>query len=110
MTFTSVDSIAQGRVWSGADAMKLGLVDSVGGLTAAIKEASRLAGLENYSVRELPVSEDPFTRMISQFGAEIKTRILKNELGEFERIYDELREIRDLSGIQTRLPYFIEIH
>jgi hypothetical protein len=37
-------------------------------------------------------------------------RVLKNELGEFERVFDELREIRDLSGVQTRLPYFIEIH
>lgn len=110
MTFNAVDSIAQGRVWSGADAMKLGLVDGVGGLTAAIEEAAKLAGLENYSVRELPVSEDPLTRMISQFGAEIKMRVLKNELGEFERIFDELREIRDLSGVQTRLPYFLEIH
>jgi protease-4 len=110
MTFNAVDSIAQGRVWSGADAMKLGLVDGVGGLTASIEEAAKLAGLENYSVRELPVSEDPLTRMISQFGAEIKMRVLKNELGEFERIFDELREIRDLSGVQTRLPYFLEIH
>ncbi len=110
MTFNEVDSIAQGRVWSGSDALRIGLVDGFGGLTDAVAEAGRLAGLEAWSLRELPVSEDPFLKMISQFGAEIKNRILKNELGEFERIFDELREIRDLSGIQARLPYYIEVH
>ncbi|HNY53086.1 MAG TPA: signal peptide peptidase SppA [Bacteroidales bacterium] len=110
MTFNEVDSIAQGRVWSGSDAMRIGLVDSFGGLTDAVAEAGRLAGLEAWSLRELPVSEDPFLKMISQFGAEIKNKILKNELGEFERIFDDLREIRDFSGIQARLPYYIELH
>lgn len=110
MTFNEVDSIAQGRVWSGSNAMRIGLVDSFGGLTDAVAEAGRLAGLEAWSLRELPVSEDPFLKMISQFGAEIKNKILKNELGEFERIFDDLREIRDFSGIQARLPYYIELH
>ncbi len=110
MTFNEVDSIAQGRVWSGSDALRIGLVDGFGGLTDAVAEAGRLAGLEAWSLRELPVSEDPFLKMISQFGAEIKNRILKNELGEFERIFDDLREIRDFSGIQARLPYYIEVH
>jgi len=40
----------------------------------------------------------------------MKSSILSNELGEFERIFDDLREIRDISGIQARLPYFIEVH
>ncbi len=110
MTFNEVDSIAQGRVWSGSDALRIGLVDGFGGLTDAVAEAGRLAGLEAWSLRELPVSEDPFLKMISQFGAEIKNRVLKNELGEFERIFDDLREIRDFSGIQARLPYYIEVH
>lgn len=110
MTFNAVDSIAQGRVWSGSDAMKIGLVDGFGGLTAAVEEAAKMAGLEAWSLRELPVSEDPLLKVLSQFGAEMKTRILRNELGEFERIFDDLREIRDISGIQARLPYFIEVH
>ncbi len=110
MTFNAVDSIAQGRVWSGSDAMKIGLVDGFGGLTAAVEEAAKMAGLEAWSLRELPVSEDPLLKVLSQFGAEMKTRILSNELGEFERIFDDLREIRDISGIQARLPYFIEVH
>lgn len=110
MTFNAVDSIAQGRVWSGSDAMRIGLVDGFGGLTAAIEEAAKMAGLEAWSLRELPVSEDPLLKVLSQFGTEMKTRILGNEPGEFERILNELREIRDISGIQARLPYSIEVH
>ena len=90
MTFTAVDSIAQGRVWSGSDAMRIGLVDGLGGLNSAVEEAAKMAGLEAWSLRELPVSEDPVLKILSQFGAEVKTRILRKELGEFERIFDEI--------------------
>ena len=55
MSAESVDSIGQGRVWSGTSALKIGLVDEIGGLKDAIKGAAKLAGIEHYSVRELPV-------------------------------------------------------
>ena len=110
MTIEGVDSIGQGRVWSGSTAIKIGLVDEFGGLTAALKGAASLAGIDTYSVRELPVLEDPYTKILSQLSGEIKMRILKNELGESIRFYNELQEVRNLSGIQARLPYFIEIH
>jgi len=110
MSFAAVDSIGQGRVWSGTDAKRIGLVDETGGLRASVEEAAKLAGLETYSLRELPVAEDPFTRILSQLSGEIRMRILKNELGEFKNLFDEIREIKDLSGIQARLPYFIEVH
>jgi protease IV len=109
MSSESVDSIGQGRVWSGTMAQKIGLIDEMGGLNDAIKGAADLAGVDKYSIRELPVIEDPFTRLISQLGEEIRVRILKNELGESLKFYDIFQEIRELSGIQTRLPYFIEI-
>jgi protease-4 len=110
MTFAAVDSIGQGRVWSGTDAKRLGLVDETGGLRASVEEAAKLAGIETYSLRELPVAEDPFTRVLSQLSAGIRMRILKNELGEYKKIFDEIQEIKNLSGIQARLPYFIEVH
>ncbi len=110
MPLASVDSIGQGRVWSGSDALKLGLADETGGLTASIKEAAKLAGLETWSVRELPVPEDPFTRLLTQLSGEVKMRILTGEYGENAKIIREIREISDLSGVQARLPYFIEIH
>lgn len=110
MGIEAVDSIGQGRVWSGNDAMEIGLVDEQGGLTASIEAAAGLAGIETWSVRELPVSEDPFTRILSQLTGEIKMRILKQELGEYKRFFDEIQDIKNLSGIQARLPYFIEVH
>ena len=109
MTNESVDSIGQGRVWSGTSAQKIGLVDEIGGLKDAIKGAANLAGVDKYSVRELPVIEDPYTRILSQLGGEIRMNILKRELGESVKYYNMLQEIKDLSGMQARLPYFIEI-
>ena len=110
MTTKSVDSIGQGRVWSGTSALKIGLVDEIGGLKDAIKGAAKIAGVDQYSVRELPVIEDPYTRLLAQLGGEIRMGILKKELGESVKYYNLLQEIEDLSGIQARLPYFIEIH
>ncbi len=110
MTSAAVDSIGQGRVWSGSEAIKLGLVDEMGGLRAAIEEAAKLAGLETYSLREFPIAEDPFFRILSQLSGEARMRILRNELGEYKKYFDEVREIKNLSGIQARLPYFIEVH
>jgi len=110
MTASSVDSIGQGRVWSGTSASKIGLVDEIGGLKAAIKGAADLAGIDSYSIRELPVLEDPYTRILSQLTGEVKMNILKKELGESVRYFNMVQDIRDLTGIQARLPYFIDIH
>jgi protease IV len=109
MSFESIDSIGQGRVWSGTRAKEIGLVDEFGGLNDAIKGAAVLANVDKYSLRELPEIEDPYTRLLSQLGGEIKLRILKNELGESVKYFKMVEEIRDLSGIQARLPYFLEI-
>ncbi len=106
----AVDSIGQGRVWSGRSALKIGLVDEIGGLSDAIKGAAKLAGIETYSLRELPVVEDPYTRILSQLTGDVKMNILKNELGESVKYYNILKEIKDMSGIQARLPFYIDIH
>jgi protease-4 len=110
MSVSSVDSIGQGRVWSGTDALGIGLVDAMGGLNASVEEAAKLAGIDSWSVRELPTLEDPYTRILSQLTGEIKMRVLKHELGEYKKFYDELQDLKNLSGIQARLPYFIEVH
>ena len=106
----SVDNIGQGRVWTGSSCLKIGLIDEIGGLKDAIIGASKLAGVETYSIRELPVVEDPFTSLLNQLGDEVRMNILRKELGESVRFYNELMDIKNLSGIQARLPYFIEIH
>jgi protease IV len=109
-TKESVDSIGQGRVWVGTSALELGLVDEIGGLRDAIKGAAELAGLDSYSIRELPTVEDPYTKLLNQLSGNISLNLLKKELGESFSFYNQLKEIGDLSGVQARLPYFIEIH
>lgn len=110
MSSESVDSIGQGRVWSGTSALRIGLVDEIGGLKDAIKGAAKLAGIESFSVRELPVFEDPYMRILSQLSGEARMSILKKELGESVKYYNMVQELKDMSGIQARLPYFIDIH
>ena len=109
MTFEEVDYIGQGRVWNGSRAMTIGLVDEMGGLTEAIKSAAELAGIDKYKIRELPEQQDPFARLLTQLGKDARMKILKRELGESFYSYDRLMKLKDLSGIQARLPYFIEI-
>jgi protease-4 len=106
----AVDSIGQGRVWSGTNALEIGLVDGIGGLQASIESAASLAGIDTYSIRELPAIEDPYTKLLTQLTGDIKMRILKKELGDNIKFFKELQEIKNLSGIQARLPYFIEVH
>ncbi|MBK7629072.1 MAG: signal peptide peptidase SppA [Bacteroidales bacterium] len=109
MSPQSVDSIGQGRVWSGTSAIKIGLVDELGGLEDAIKGAAELAGVNSWSIRELPVIEDPYMKLLTQLSGEVKMNMLKKELGESVKYYNMVQEIRDLSGIQARLPYFLEL-
>jgi protease-4 len=110
MDVSSVDSIGQGRVWTGIRAKKLGLIDEFGGLEDAIIGASELAGVDKYSIKEYPVPEDPYTRIISSLSGNIRMKILNKELGENFSLYKELKEVSEMNGIQARLPYFIDIH
>lgn len=110
MTFSEVDNIGQGRVWSGTGAMKIGLVDEMGGLRAAIKGAAELALIDKYKIKELPEQEDPYTKLLTQLGGDVKISILKKELGESLVYYNRIMELKELKGIQARLPYFIDIH
>jgi protease IV len=109
MTFSKVDSIGQGRVWTGSRALNNGLVDEIGGLKEAIRGAAELAGTDDYIIKEYPLIEDPYTRLLTGLTGEIRLRMLTRELGANIRYYNELKEISGLSGIQARLPYFIEI-
>jgi protease-4 len=71
MTKAQVDSIGQGRVWSGIDAKQIGLVDLFGNLTDAIKLAASLAKLDEYRVVDYPTQKDPFEEILSSFGKRV---------------------------------------
>lgn len=110
MENAEVDSIGQGRVWSGSIARSIGLVDEFGGLSDAVEGAAGLAGITEYTIRELPQAEDPYLKLISQLSGEVKMNMLKKELGATIKYLNIIKEIGDMSGVQARLPYLIDIH
>ncbi|MDX9773317.1 MAG: signal peptide peptidase SppA [Bacteroidales bacterium] len=109
MRQTAVDSIGQGRVWSGTDAAKIGLVDSFGGLTDAINKAASLAGLTEYRVIEKPEATDFYTKILKEMMGEMRMKAIRNELGEVSEYYFDLKEIISSVGVQAALPYYLDI-
>ena len=105
-----VDSIGRGRVWSGVDALGLGLVDEMGGMDKAIAYAAQKAELgENYRVTEYPKQKDFFQQIMEEISGQTKARIIGNELGEFSTYYDQIQSARNMQGIQARVPYLFTI-
>ena len=114
MSVAAVDSLAQGRVWSGSDALENGLIDELGGLDAAIEEAVKLAEVEEYGIRKYPRYKSDFERFMEGMGgagARTSEAILEEELGaETYGIIKELRTAIKQKGIQARMPFTIKIH
>ena len=106
----NVDSIAQGRVWSGADAKRIGLVDVFGGLDKAIEIAAKKAGLTKYRIQELPYIEDPIQKFIKELGGDSEQAILKKTLGDSYRYYQQIEHLRAMKSYQARLPYELEVY
>jgi len=108
-TVDFIDSIAQGRVWSGNKAIENGLIDKFGGLQDAVDCAARMAKLSNYRLREYPEMQNVFDRLLGGGSKEntLKTEMLKKELGEDQyKIYNEMLRIKQITNsAQTRLPF-----
>ncbi|MCB9334877.1 MAG: signal peptide peptidase SppA [Flavobacteriales bacterium] len=110
MTKEQVDSIGQGRVWTGADALKIGLVDEIGGLEKAIDVAKDMAKLKNFKVVNYPKRKDPFEQLLEGLTQNVETKILSTTLGEDFRYYQKINSIKQQSGIMARMPFEIELH
>ena len=110
MTVEQVDAIAQGRVWSGADALELGLVDELGDLNAAIEIAVELADLDDFRIIEKPEQKDPFEKLISELISETRQSNLEKELGKGYYYLKEFKEVYEMKGIQARMPFSIQIN
>jgi protease-4 len=106
-----IDSIAQGRVWSGEDALKLGLVDRIGSLQDAINCAARLAKMDKYGLKEYPESQNWLNNLLNKQKAE-PAAMMKQQLGEENyKIYAEMLRIRQMTNsIQARLPFEFLVH
>ena len=110
MKTADVDSIGQGRVWSGVNAIEIGLIDEFGGLKAAVEEAAKLAKLENYKLEELPKQKDFMEELFKELTGEAKASILQESLGASYRYYNGLNKILNTKGVQARVPYEIEVY
>ena len=101
----NIDSIGQGRVWSGADALKIHLVDELGGISNAIAYAVKMAKLPNYKLIDLPKQKDPLQELLGNGKEEMETRAMKTNLGEQYIYIKQLKNVLQLKGVQARLPY-----
>jgi len=105
-----VDEIGQGRVWSGANAININLIDQFGGLDAAIAIAVKKAKLDSYRITELPKQKDPFQQLIEDITKNTKISILKDELGAAYSQYSNLKSMLSNQGVQARIPYNVELY
>jgi protease-4 len=102
-----VDSIGQGRVWSGVNAIQLGLVDTLGGIQTAINIAAKKAGLTDYRITQLPEQKDPVEALLSDFSTQAKVSIMQEETGDQYKYIASLKQILKLKGVQALSPYYV---
>jgi protease IV len=109
MDTAAVHEIAQGRVWTGADAKERGLVDVMGGIQTALDIAAKKAGLTNYRISELPIEKNPFQEFFKGMSAETKAQIMQEELGESYTYYMQMKRVMQHQGVLTRMPFEMTI-
>ncbi|MBR4772900.1 MAG: signal peptide peptidase SppA [Bacteroidales bacterium] len=121
MTYDEVHQIARGRVWTGADAIGIGLVDTLGGIDLALSIAAEKASLSDYKVKEFPKEKDTWTQLSELFGESgsddlnllSKMRLaLKWKMGSGEwkvlsSFEQDLHFVTESEGLQARLPFVI---
>ncbi|WP_348797721.1 signal peptide peptidase SppA [Flavobacterium adhaerens] len=112
MTFAQVDSIAQGRVWTGMEAKRIGLVDKIGNLNDALKEAASLAKIKDYSTLNFPEYEKDLSSVFAKIPfAKSKETLLKEEIGEQNYfMIQQIKKMQLQKGIQARMPFEISMH
>jgi protease-4 len=105
-----INSIGQGRVWTGAQAIKIGLVDRLGNINDAIASAAKKAKLKNYNLVSYPEQKSFFKQLDSDVTGQMKTKMLKSELGDNYRVYEQIKGLTQMMrSPQARLPYEIVI-
>src|SRR5690606_38357480 len=114
MTIEQVDEVAQGRVWTGTDAKRLGLIDEIGGLQEAINYAAKLAKTEKYKTIYFPVFKKTTQEFFDDFNpfmvTKTKESMIKDEIGEENyQILQRVKNLQTKSGVQAMMPYEIII-
>jgi protease-4 len=111
MTFSQVDAIAQGRVWTGSEALKIGLIDKIGGMDNALETAAKLAKISSYSIQNYPEFDKSFNEILENLPlAKLKESFIKEEIGlENYSLLNKIKKLRSQKGIQASLPFEISI-
>lgn len=110
-TIAYVDSIGQGRVWSGTKGLQLGLVDRIGNIQDAIDCAARMAKTTDYRLKEYPEPKSFLDQLLGGYKRSISMKAMKDELGEEGyRTYTAIKKAKALAGAtQTRWPFDLTI-
>jgi len=105
-----INSIGQGRVWTGTQALERGLVDRLGNINDAIASAAKKAKLKNYNLVSYPEQKSFFKQLDSDVTGQMKAKMLKSELGDNYRVYEQIKGLTQMMrSPQARLPYEIVI-
>jgi len=102
-----IDSIGQGRIWSGEEALRLGLVDRIGGVQDAVDCAARMAKTSSYRLREYPEPENIFDLILNNYRQSARLKTIREDLGEEGmRWYQMMSDFQSMEGTpQTRIPF-----
>ena len=109
MTKENVDNIGQGRVWSGVDAKRIGLVDVLGGLNDAISIAAKKANLTTYRTIALPEQKEFLEKLVEDLNAEAKVYFAKQQLGESYLYLETFNDLIKQNGIMAKIPFMMKI-
>jgi protease-4 len=107
MSKADVDAIAEGRVWAGKSALKIGLADTIGGLNDAIAIAAQYANIENYKITEYPRQKSAFEQFFKSAKSKIATSLMPNEMKWLLPQWKLIEQAKSMHGIQARMPLFI---
>ena len=105
MSVAQVDSIGQGRVWSGIDARRLGLVDALGGINEAILAAAKKAGLKNYRVADYPKQKDPIKALLDDISGESAVNAFEKRFETGAQYLQTIESVKKMRGIQARFIF-----
>ena len=105
MSTEAIEKVAEGRVWTGAMAKDLGLVDELGGIDKALNAAATQAGIENYSIIGYPEKENIFASLLGNQKKHYVNSEIKEYLGSYYNSFKALENIKDANCIQARMPF-----
>ena len=110
MSTEAIKKIAEGRVWTGAAAKELGLVDELGGLDKALEIAAQKAEVDSYSVINFPSPENPILSLLNQSKEDYIQGQISNIMGEYYDYIKFIQNMKDKDHIQARMPFTLNIH